>query len=86
MEEVASHAEPEQAEYAALDLGLDEAASEQEASAAEEQKGDDSPGDEEKAETESDHYMEMYVEGQLKEKFDPLQEAVEKVQEEIKSI
>ena len=43
-----------------------------------------SPGSPSKVETESDHYMEMYVDGQIKEKIDPLEELTAKLKEDLK--
>ena len=54
----------------------------------EEKQEDESPKSPktEKVETESDHYMEMYVEGQIKEKIDPLTELAEKLKEDLASL
>ena len=76
-DEVPSPPEPAEGQFQAFDLGLDDSpglkhngSSAAGSAAGEEDKGEDSP--EEKVETESDHYMEMYVDGQIKEKVDPL--------------
>ena len=90
-DKVPSPPEPAEGQFSAFDLGLDESpglkhnGSSAAGSAVDEDKGEDSPA-EEKAETESDHYMEMYVDGQIKEKVDPLEERLDKLAEELKNL